>query len=72
MIEGGVFSPLTSKGHSMDTCPNSVLGSVVPTNLSRLELDRSQLPIPGKQLKPPNHYVTHTSALSRKVVKEGF
>ena len=49
-----------SKGHSSDTCASPVLGSVVPTSLSPLELDKSQLQVPGK-LMPPVTIVTHTS-----------
>lgn len=44
------FQPLTSKGHSLDTCAGPVLESVVPTSLSQLSVGRSQLQIPVKQL----------------------
>ena len=70
--EGGVFGPLTLKVHSSDTCTGPVLGSVVPTSLSQLELNESWLQAPEKQFKPPLLYCSdpYIELLSIGVVKE--
>ena len=49
-----------SKGHSSNSFTGPVLGSVVLASLSPLELDRSQLQVPGKCM-PPVAIVTHAS-----------
>ena len=50
--EGGVFTPLMSKDHSLDPCAGPVLGLLVPTSLSQLELDRSRLQALENNLSP--------------------
>ena len=56
--EGGDFGPLMSKNCSSDNCADTVLGSVIPASLSQLELDRIQLHVLVKQLKPTITIVT--------------
>lgn len=76
--ESGVFGSLMSKSHSSNSFTGPVLGSVVLANLSPLELDRSQLQVPGKCM-PPVAIVTHTSEvlsvqgwLRSQILKKGF
>ena len=65
-----MFGSLISKSHSSNSFTGPVLGSVVLASLSPLELDRSQLQVPGKCM-PPVAIVTHTSeALSVGLVSK--